>query len=213
MVKYFFSIGLIPVQDFIEEATRCRDLRAGSALLSWFTASSLHYLQKSHNAIIIIPHFENEELKTIAESDFKILLEKVEYSIPNRASGYWEADNEDNLSDIFHALNKKLLDLWQTVYDKVIEDKGTRINTSCLTSYFTKPSSCPIQLIGVAKQATTGDVKENLTIIDSEFANIKLTRPIRHWAGAPIPKCQQCGKERRLVLKNSMIGVSGLEIN
>lgn len=198
MPKYTFSIGLIPVQDFIEEATRCRDLRAGSALLSWFTASSLYYLQNTHNAFFIIPRFEDNELETIAQADFKKLLDDVEYSIPNRASGYLEADNEANLNDIFHTLNEKLLDLWQTIYDKVIAAHRTWINTSYLFSYFTKPSLCPVQLIGVAKQATTDNDLENLSIIDTEYANIKLTRPIEPWPGLPIPKCQQCGKREAI---------------
>jgi len=45
MTTYLFSLGLVPVQAWVEEARRSRDLRAGSVILWWTMARVLHTLE------------------------------------------------------------------------------------------------------------------------------------------------------------------------
>ncbi|MCB9089715.1 MAG: hypothetical protein H6628_15555, partial [Calditrichae bacterium] len=56
MPDHIFSIGLVPVQAFISEARRSRDLRAGSAILSWFMREILVKLKTTYGAKLLIPH-------------------------------------------------------------------------------------------------------------------------------------------------------------
>ena len=44
MATYVFSLGLIPVQEWIAQARRSRDLKAGSAILCRLTAGALEAL-------------------------------------------------------------------------------------------------------------------------------------------------------------------------
>lgn len=77
-----WSVGLIPVQEWIGEARRSRDLRIGSALLSWLMARALQTLTKS-GAQVFVPAAGVDDLA--AKQPVELL--HVNYSIPNRASG------------------------------------------------------------------------------------------------------------------------------
>ena len=51
----FWSLSLIPVQQWISEARRSRDLLVGSGLLAWTAARVLRRL-KAAGAEIVLPH-------------------------------------------------------------------------------------------------------------------------------------------------------------
>ena len=54
MATYLFSLGLIPVQEWIGQARRSRDLRAGSVLLCHVMARVLSQISKA-GAEIVLP--------------------------------------------------------------------------------------------------------------------------------------------------------------
>jgi len=193
MPKYIFSLGLIPVQDFIAEARRSRDLRAGSAILSWFMRKALLHLKTKCKADILIPHqscLEGEE------PTFPAIMDEVAYSLPNRASGYFDAVDADA---VFSELPKACLqDNWETLFEKYCEkDHYVKSKMEEYAQVFSdafQNSGPPIDLIWVAKAAAGASDRENLEMIDQLYDNLKRTRPIREWSGKAVGKCDQCGK-------------------
>jgi hypothetical protein len=54
MPHYLFSLGLVPVQSWIEEARRSRDLQAGSVILWWTMARVLHTLETELRVLTVM---------------------------------------------------------------------------------------------------------------------------------------------------------------
>lgn len=68
MATYVFSLGLIPVQEWIAEARRSRDLRAGSVFLCHVMARLLTDLQaRSDSCALLFPVVSPEDLRKLAE--------------------------------------------------------------------------------------------------------------------------------------------------
>lgn len=201
-MDYVFSLGLIPVQEFISEARRSRDLRAGSAILSFMTAQILNELKKDLKADIIIPapdSFEKIASKTIEE-----VIADPKYSIPNRASGYLSVAEKINLKDKLNDLESKFIEqFWQEQCRKEwIKAEIKKYFESIPINY-----ESPFQLIWVAvpvgsdfeSRTKANKVLEDLEMIAKVFDNVKITRPIKPWIhGAPIGKCTQCGKREAI---------------
>ena len=195
MPKYIFSLGLIPVQDFIAESRRSRDLRAGSAILSWFMRKVLLYLKSKHTAVILIPH---ASCLNSGDLLFEDILDRVEYSLPNRASGYFEASDAD---EVLRSLPQTCLQPnWEALFQKWYKDDNYPQNNmgrfkQVFIDAFVESSQCPIDLIWVAKAYDAGkDDSENLENIRQLYDHLKRTRPIQEWRGKPVGKCDQCGK-------------------
>ena len=84
---HVFSVGLIPVQDFIEQAKRSRDLKAGSALLSAWMHRILGTLHDGGlSAKVKLPRIEATPGKPSRSRPLSADLGD-DYSLPNRASG------------------------------------------------------------------------------------------------------------------------------
>jgi len=201
MADYIFSLGLIPVQEFIAEARRSRDLRAGSAMLSWLMSKVLEKLEKEVEAKVIIPH--PGALEPFKGKKFPEILKQVKYSIPNRASGYCTADSIEKLKSVFSALPEQCLqkswnELFQDAfrhYNPFREIAGSEQHQQKLRNAFANSPDCPIQLIWVAREVQSGkNNARDLEDIRRLYDDIKRTRPILPWNGKPIPKCDQCGR-------------------
>lgn len=128
MSRYSFSLGVVPVQAWIAEASRSRDLRAGSTFLSWLMAKLLVHLEEVLSVdetprIPLEPELEQGSgfFRRLAEGTFAAALAK-EYSIPNRASGFCE-DGKRRVEDIFPAL-----------FDEVVEPTWRAWKKDFLTS-------------------------------------------------------------------------------
>ncbi len=195
MPKYIFSLGLIPVQDFIAESRRSRDLRAGSAILSWFMRKVLLHLKIKHQAVILIPH---KGCLDSGDPPFENIMDDVAYSLPNRASGYFEASGAN---EVFQNLHQTCLQAnWETLFHEHFEHDAYPQNNmgsfrQLFIDAFGESPQCPIDLIWVAKAYDAGkDESGNLENIRRLYDNLKRTRPIQEWHGKPVGKCDQCGK-------------------
>jgi hypothetical protein len=82
--EYVFSLGLVPVQEWIAEARRSRDLKAGSAFLAFVMWRLLAELEKEC-ATILLPWPPSKGFQAEAPESFAEALDW--YGIPNRASG------------------------------------------------------------------------------------------------------------------------------
>ncbi len=205
MAKYVFSLALIPVQEWIGEARRARDLRAGSAFLCWTMARLLVALQRSAEADIRIPRLL-EDLAGLADSPFGRVLDQP-YGLPNRAAGYCEAAGDEDLRVKLGALTGVLIQAWEDFRNSGRTDlggDGRRFLNSLdpwEKAYREKVGDdCPISLVWVAKAlAGDADLKRDLEAIDRLFLEVKKTRPVRAWvAGHPIGKCNQCGRREAI---------------
>jgi hypothetical protein len=58
MATYLFSLGLIPVQEWIGQARRSRDLRAGSVLLCHLMAGLLSRISKAGAEVPFEPELD-----------------------------------------------------------------------------------------------------------------------------------------------------------
>src|ERR1700722_9598728 len=112
MTTYLFSLGLVPVQDWIEKARRSRDLRAGSVWLSQVMGKILSHLSAKHSAEILLPReildVPGSSFSAIAAASFADAL-RLPYGIPNRASGYFEAPTDAEVKDVFGALQQEVV--------------------------------------------------------------------------------------------------------
>jgi CRISPR-associated protein len=92
MATHVFSLGLIPVQEWIHQARRSRDLRAGSVMLCHWMAKILARLPAAATEVVIprAPAAEPGLFRRLAAAPFADALDEMTYGIPNRASGYFD---------------------------------------------------------------------------------------------------------------------------
>jgi len=199
MKEYIFSLGLIPVQEFISEARRSRDLRAGSAILSWLMSRVLLRLSTDHETQLIIPY--HNSLERFKNQSFEGIINNAEYSLPNRASGYCG----EIAAKIFDSLQIEYLEKeWEDLFKKAFNNQSLRKigmdseSEKAIQESFNLlgTSKCPIRLVWVLKKTPEQqtDSSTHLELIQNLYNSIKRTRPIQIWLGRKIAKCVQCGK-------------------
>ena len=203
MPDHIFSIGLVPVQAFISEARRSRDLLAGSAILSWFMREILITLAESHPTTMLLPHESiwGKEKKRIEFSD---ILKDVSYSIPNRASGYIESSDSE-VKQLFETELRQLVQRkWKDLFEKYFQnDHFVQQRLGSWKQFFEKAfvesSLSPVDLLWVvAPIDSEQDDPGNLKRIDQLFNNLKRTRPVTRWKGKNVGKCDQCGQREAI---------------
>lgn len=213
MPTYLFSVGLVPVQSWIAEARRARDLRAGSVFLWWTMAKLLAYLQQEHQAEILLPQARSSgEFERLAAAKLAQALEES-YGIPNRAAGYLSAENQDEVRDIFSKLRKNvLLHAWQSFKEDNLAEELPRLAGKLWHDSLKAPverylertrngHDCPLSLLWVAQAvAERGEAREDLKQIERLFADLKRTRPVEAWRNlaGPVGKCNQCGRREAI---------------
>lgn len=207
MADYIFSLGLIPVQEFIAEARRSRDLRAGSAILSWLMTEMLRHLKNQFEIELILPAQKMFE-KSSETPSFPYAVKDVRYSFPNRASGKFEFTKEkDEIDAAFGKLPDIIKDRWKVIFEEsfVKDDFAKHKTGSYYTTFqtlFKNYPVCPFHALWVVKEYHIVDrhdekeaLKENLKAIEELYTNMKRTRPITSYSnGQPVEKCSQCGR-------------------
>ncbi len=219
MTTYVFSLGLIPVQEWIEKARRSRDLRAGSVLLCHLMAGVLVHLREHlQGADIRLPAESPDSLTALAK-DFATALGR-DYGIPNRASGYCQAPDEARIQEVFGRLEREVVQVaWRELKAKYLSGAddhalGKRFwqNLSELESYRTALATaedCPVSLVWVARPAAfpPEDLRRNLADVDRLYSEVKRSRPLRPWPfGQAIGKCNQCGQREAIGPTSSFAG-------
>ena len=216
--RYVFSVGIVPVQAWIAEALRSRDLRAGSALLSWLMAKLLVHLREELGAEAQIPREGEPGLfgrLAADEGGFGAAL-KAGYGIPNRASGFCLASGpRRTVEEVLPALEEDvLLPAWQAwKREFLLEPDTTRDSADFwqdLAPYrdryearVGRSGDCPFEVVWVAKplDGSGSGVEDEAALreIDRLYADVKRSRPVDPWvAGAPVGKCGMCGKREAI---------------
>lgn len=206
----YWSIALIPVQDWISEARRSRDLLAGSRLLSWMMAHLLEDLTERDGLEVtaIVPATPDGGWSKLATKSFAEALD-ARYSIPNRASGRCSTGvSLDRAKQVFQALEEEVLRRrWKSWVDE--STRGDPFNKKFqgqawnrITPHL-KDVPCPLRLIWCLQRIQArGDERERdglgMKEIDKLYAAVKRWRPIDPWQGNPVGKCGQCGKREAI---------------
>ncbi len=207
MPDYVFSLGLIPVQDWIAQARRSRDLRAGSAFLCHLMQRALGALAAQPGVEILLPA-EAAAHSLPVQADFKQAL-AAPYGIPNRASGYCEAASREDVGHRLDAATRGTLSAaWAAFREDFLrcspggsnwEKRFWDLLAPHLAAYLEATPNgedCPFSFVWAAAPARfpRKERRSNLHAIETLYTEVKRTRPIRPGlVGRPIGKCNQCG--------------------
>ncbi|MBA5249000.1 MAG: type III-B CRISPR-associated protein Cas10/Cmr2 [Gammaproteobacteria bacterium] len=112
-----FSLG--PVQGFIGQARRTRDLWAGSFLLSWLSAQAMAALVTEYQGVMIFPKIKDDPMYKAICGEGK---EPYIATLPNRFQATVSADFDANL--LTQKINQKWQALADAVYARFIENKA-----------------------------------------------------------------------------------------
>jgi hypothetical protein len=200
---FVFSLGLVPVQEWIAEARRSRDLKAGSAFLAYVMWRLLARL-KEEGATVLLPWPSQEE----APRSFGDALEK--YGIPNRASGLLRTIDADSVKSLLGSLQKAVEGAWDERRSLALRQELPRLASDVwpelaphVKRYLERVPAgedCPLTLVWVAAPVSgdldSAEVRRGaLGLIDRLYSDVKRTRPVRPWRhGSGAGKCNQCGK-------------------
>lgn len=193
----YWSLSIIPVQSWIGEARRSRDLRVGSTVLSWLAGRALNRL-RAHGADILLPRLEPSLLEPM-DGSFAAALGRRSVAIPNRASGHLPASALPH--EIFKGLEEGLREDWSALVDEV-SDSARRSARELWSTVgeFVEAASCPLGLVWCAEQDGSRDTSlwHGLERADRMLAAVKRTRPVSVHHGGPVRKCGQCGRREAL---------------
>ncbi len=190
-----WSIGLIPVQEWIAEARRSRDLKIGSAMLSWLMAVALERVVDDAG-VLFVPSLDRVSVDAAAKQSASDLL-RTRYGIPNRASGWWPGKS---LADVAGAL-KELQGRVDAKWDDLRKAVEPTIHPGLLRQYLQFAVN-PVRVIWCAQplsaanpdQLTRQEKVAGLEQIEQLYQAVKRTRPITPHQGTPVGKCGQCAK-------------------
>lgn len=192
--RLFWSFGLTPVQSWIAEARRSRDLLAGSQSLAWLMEGLLATVEEAGGKALL-PHLEAGELAS--RGSFATAVEKGTSTISNRASG-WIALPRDEVRVFFDSLETRLAESWRQLVREV-RTSAARSTERLWTEVGDAVGEpvCPFHLTWAVLESR-GDDGEGLAEVERLFTAVKRSRPARQHAGAPVRKCGQCGRREAM---------------
>lgn len=230
MTTWVFSLGLIPVQEWIAEARRSRDLRAGSVFLWWMMAKVLARMEQEGARFLLprppkTPTDPDDDdpggFARLASLPFHEALD-TPYGLPNRASGWLEAD-ETALRGLLGGLREHVVEAtwadWKRTHLPPAEQPGDAKDFWRAVELWVRQyhqaiggpaADCPLSLVWVARPWDGGKPEDGawLDEVDRDYAQVKRTRPLRPWrGGAAVGKCNQCA--RREALGPAQVGFEG----
>lgn len=218
MATYGFSLGLVPVQAWIAEARRSRDLKAGSVFLWWTMAKVLAYLEEEAKARVYLPRLPAaRRFSALASLSFSGALQEV-YGMPNRATGYLEAADDEGVHQVMDGAEGKVLrQAWQHLKEQQCRRPLEAISGAFwaqLKEHWERYASttaggedCPLSLVWAARAVPPDRrgppdlswLKEDLADLDRLYSEVKATRPVSPWRwGAGVGKCNQCGRREAM---------------
>lgn len=193
--RLFWSFALTPVQSWIAEARRSRDLLAGSQSLAWLMEGLLAAVEQVGGKVLL-PHLDAGELQA-SHGPFETAVGKGTSAVSNRASG-WIALPQDEVRRFFGSLETRLAESWRQLVREV-RTSAARSAERLWTEVgdAVGEPECPFHLTWAALESR-GDDSEGLAEVDRLFAAVKRSRPARQHAGAPVRKCGQCGRREAM---------------
>jgi len=197
----YWSVGLTPIQEWIGEARRSRDLLAGSRILSWLMRGLLCELQQRNGVEIITPAFAKHGKPSTIHQELE-----ESYSLPSHASGTIRvaldtASPPPTAPEPFGRLQGFVDERWRELVREALEG-GFQDSSSALKSNierFLAAAPNPFSVLWVVSDPKGADPGEApLEWIDRLYQAVKRTRPVQFNDGAPVRKCGQCGRREAI---------------
>jgi len=174
-----FTIG--PVQSFIAQARKTRDLKAGSWLLSDLCKKAIDHLENKYSAKIIFPD-----------------TEKVE-SLPNR---FLAEINSNSIENLGHDLEKVVRKEFEKTSVNIMLSK--KILTSDLNGYNDQIQEF-LEIFWVINEYNEKNYAEKYKEIDTYLNAIKNVRPFKQISEPAGRKCSLCGQRNALFFCSSHV--------
>ena len=208
MERLVFSLGLSPVQEWIAQARRSRDLRAGSVFL-WYTMARVlaRLEQPDFAAEIWLPRPPRDRtFQELARLPFSQALAEP-YGIPHRASGVCQAPVSPEMA--FASLQEVVVAAWRDLRETFLAQEkfssarfwqGFEPHWTRYREATADGGDCPLTLVWAARPVADDlSPEESLKAADRLYGEVKRTRPIQPWShGAPVGKCTQCGRREAI---------------
>jgi CRISPR-associated protein Cmr2 len=197
-----FALSISPAQEFISEARKSRDLRAGSLLLSWLSLKLYEpILKKYQETAFIIPACAGNPFFGEWKDKGSLELEQLKElalggkSITNRAIGLIEREQ-------LHLLNegkKNCLAAWneyadcckERLIDCIGQEKLQQIQKRWEKQM--QDFSTAFSIYAVAADADLNNFGASIQKIIAQMERRKDSRLFNQWQGEDMPKCTQCG--------------------
>ncbi|MCC4766889.1 type III-B CRISPR-associated protein Cas10/Cmr2 [Methanosarcina sp. DH1] len=173
---YLLRVSIGPVQEFISESRKTRDLYIGSRLLSLATFKTMR------------PIFDAYGLEAIIYPHIKSSKERLS-SLPNI---YMAVIPKSKLDEMLSRMKNGLNNFWDEVQQKVNEN----LPLDC-KGYYGQKIRSPFYMNWVAVPVTIEELnntyKPKVKEIIHFFNERKVTRTFDSWEGSYVQKCNQCG--------------------
>lgn len=206
---FLLNISITPVQEFIAEARKTRDLWIGSYLLSFITFKALEPFINNKNCEIIYPAFEKSPFckrKTNHDSDVElqvaslpnhflvIVPENDLETLVNESKRTYEKFWNDNTQKVKNHIKNQFSKIdndWDFLWDDQIKDHWQYM-------WVATP---------IGEEEITNNYLKKVQEIQRFLEERKLTRTFSQWKGSLAIKCNQCGHREVLgpkqLVKNS----------
>ena len=187
-----WTFAIVPVQEWIAEARRSRDLRAGSVFLSWAMGRLLASL--GQDVDVSVPCVDRFD-PSIAFAD---AFTRQSYSLPNRASGSAGSLHREELQRRLAALESVLDRCWIEWVEQA--QRTPLVRGAGLGTFPANELPCPLNVVwalvdGDRLSEQTGVSADAHECLEQVFASVKRSRPaVRFAPGSAVGKCHQCGK-------------------
>ncbi|MEW6088967.1 MAG: type III-B CRISPR-associated protein Cas10/Cmr2 [bacterium] len=184
---YLLNVSIGPVQEFIKEARKTKDLWTGSYLLSQIAYQTMRPILEHFNKdVFIYPRIEN----SASTSQFS--------KVPN----HFLAIVDDVIiskfknNEIQKPVYKYWSDLSKNIYDYIAEKNNKKFKWNENDLWNKQINDC-FQIYWVAKTIKLSDLKGNYIETHNNIQQFmeerKLTRTFNQWDGNSAFKCPQCG--------------------
>lgn len=204
---YLLSFWVGPVQEFIQEARKMRDLWTGSYFLAKATFEAMKPCLDNTECEILLPDVNDSPLYKSWKGCLNNTDSLVYTSLPNHFVALTSAEH---LEDITKGVRSRLEQFLPCLASKIKEDLEEQAN---LTKNYPKWDSAKLwdfqvndhfQLMWVGfpikfeELVSKDKYKERFNDLQRLMAERKLTRTFKAWQGVPVDKCSQCGRREIL---------------
>jgi CRISPR-associated protein Cmr2 len=201
----FFWVG--PVQEFIKEARKVRDLWAGSYLLTKTTFEAMKPCLDNQDCEILLPNVKNSPVYKNWKGCLTNFDGLAYASLPNHFVTLIDAEKVETVTD---AVSKHLKEFLPSRASKIKEDLEKQAELTKRYPEWDKSGLWDFQIedhfqlmwVGIpikfAELESTDQYKKKFNDLLRLMEERKLTRTFEAWRGFSVDKCSQCGRREIL---------------
>ncbi len=197
--KYLLNVSIGPVQEFIAEARKTRDLWVGSYLLSRVTFEAMRpILDDFGDDAIVIPHIIESAFYKVNRGH-TVSPSNLQFStLPNHYIAVVD-DNSTSIAGLMDKVHKSVHNYWDSLSNKVhsLIDSTVNARFSGWSHLWKEQIEDHFHIfwvaIPIAPDSLNGGYKDVYNAIQELMVERKLTRTFDQWKGSSAFKCPQCG--------------------